>query len=171
MPLSSAEERRSLKANVLGSIPRGAANVARGQGGYGPVCKTGETGSIPVRASKTLQWLERRGTDLLNRHMLVRIQSGAPPIFFHGRVAQWMSADLLHRRMHVRIVSRSPTWRVNWAGAQRRLLSDRPAVPVRIVLSTLRQIPRAWRTGVRAWLPTKTCEFDSHCPHQKPTFV
>ena len=58
MPLSSAEERRSLKANVLGSIPRGAANVARGQGGYGPVCKTGETGSIPVRASKTLQWLE-----------------------------------------------------------------------------------------------------------------
>src|SRR5215831_1021590 len=25
---------------------------------------------------------------------------------------------------------------------------------------------RAWRTGVRAWLPTKTCEFDSHCPHQ-----
>jgi len=23
-------------------------------------------------------------------------------------------------------VSRSPTWRVNWAGAQRRLLSDRP---------------------------------------------
>ena len=25
--------------------------VARGQGGYGPVCKTGETGSTPVRAS------------------------------------------------------------------------------------------------------------------------
>src|ERR1700730_13802810 len=25
---------------------------------------------------------------------------------------------------------------------------------------------RAWRTGVRAWLPTKRCEFDSHCPHQ-----
>src|SRR6516162_3010481 len=25
---------------------------------------------------------------------------------------------------------------------------------------------RAWRTGVRAWLPTRTCEFDSHCPHQ-----
>jgi hypothetical protein len=46
---------------------------------------------------------------------------------FHGRVAQRMSADFLHRRMHVRIVSRSPTWRVNWAGAQRRLLSDRPA--------------------------------------------
>ena len=47
--------------------------------------------------------------------------------FLHGRVAQWMSADLLHRRMHVRIVSRSPNWIVNWAGAQRRLLSDRPA--------------------------------------------
>ena len=57
----------------------------------------------------------------------------------HGRVAQRMSADFLHRRMHVRIVSRSPTRRVNWAGAQRRLLSDRPAQPVRIVLSTLRQ--------------------------------
>src|SRR5215471_12349568 len=25
---------------------------------------------------------------------------------------------------------------------------------------------RAWRTGVRAWLPTKRCEFDPHCPHQ-----
>src|SRR6516165_6605104 len=109
MPLSSAEERRSLKANVLGSIPRGAANVARGQGGYGPVCKTGETGSIPVRASKTLQWLERRGTDLLNRHMPVRIQSGAPLIF-----SSTASADFLDRRMHVRIVSRSPTRRVNW---------------------------------------------------------
>lgn len=47
-------------------------------------------------------------------------------LLFHGRVAQRMSADFLHRRMHVRIVSRSPTWRVNWAGAQRRLLSDRP---------------------------------------------
>src|SRR5215470_16381227 len=22
---------------------------------------------------------------------------------------------------------------------------------------------RAWRTGVRAWLPTKRCEFDPHC--------
>ena len=48
-------------------------------------------------------------------------------LLFHGRVAQRMSADFLHRRMHVRIVSRSPTWRVNWAGAQRRPLSDRPA--------------------------------------------
>ena len=48
-------------------------------------------------------------------------------LFFHGRVAQRMSADFLHRRLHVRIVSRSPTRRVNWAGAQRRLLSDRPA--------------------------------------------
>ena len=47
--------------------------------------------------------------------------------FFHGRVAQRMSADLLHQRMHVQIVPRSPIWRVNWAGAQRRLLSDRPA--------------------------------------------
>jgi hypothetical protein len=87
-----------------------------------------------------LQWLERRGTDLLNRQMLVRIQPGAPLIeFFHGRVAQRMSADFLHRRMHVRFVPRSPIRRVNWAGAQRRLLSDRPAQPVRIVLSTLRQ--------------------------------
>src|SRR5205823_2962624 len=25
---------------------------------------------------------------------------------------------------------------------------------------------RAWRTGVRAWLPTKRCEFDPHCPYQ-----
>ena len=63
----------------------------------------------------------------------------SPTHFFHGRVAQWMSADLLHRRMHVRIVSGSPERRVNWAGAQRRLLSARPARPVRIVLSTLRQ--------------------------------
>src|SRR3954451_16490552 len=29
--------------------------VARGQGGYGPVCKTGETGSTPVRASILLR--------------------------------------------------------------------------------------------------------------------
>ena len=48
-------------------------------------------------------------------------------LLFHGRVAQRMSADFLHRRMHVRFVSRAPIWRVNWAGAQRRLLSDRPA--------------------------------------------
>jgi hypothetical protein len=55
-----------------------------------------------------LQWLERRGTDLLNRQTLVRIQPGAPFIqFFHGRVAQRMSADFLPRRMHVRFVSRS----------------------------------------------------------------
>jgi hypothetical protein len=95
-----------------------------------------------------LQWLERRGTDLLNRQMLVRIQSGAPLVqSFHGRVAQRMSADFLHRRMHVRLVSRSPIRRVNWAGAQRRLLSDRPAQPVRIVLSTLRQI----NAGMTYW--------------------
>src|SRR6516225_7708796 len=81
--LSSAEERRPLKANVLG---------------YGPVCKTGETGSIPVRASKTPQWLERRGTDLLNRQMLVRIQSGAPLIFSRMPRSSWMSADFLHRK-------------------------------------------------------------------------
>src|SRR5262245_41905256 len=68
-------------------------------------------------------------------------------LFFHGRVAQRMSADFLHRRMHVRIVSRSPTRRVNWAGAQRRLLSDRPDQPVRIVLSTLRQI----NAGMAYW--------------------
>src|SRR3984893_13456531 len=37
--------------------------------------------------------------------------------------------------------------RVNWAGAQRRLLSDRPAQPVRIVLSTLRQI----NAGMAYW--------------------
>ena len=84
----------------------------------------------------------------------------------HGRVAQRMSADFLHRRMHVRIVSRSPTWRVNWAGAQRRLLSDRPAQPGENRALNSPPNSRAWRTGVRAWLPTKTCEFDSHCPHQ-----
>ena len=151
-----------------------------------------------------LQWLERRGTDLLNRQMLVRIQSGAPLILgansartiaqdivvivvlllrwatggcaledqllFHGRVAQRMSADFLHRRMHVRIVSRSPTWRVNWAGAQRRLLSDRPARRRESCSQLSARSMRAWRIGVRAWLPTKRCEFDSHCPHQ-PTFV
>jgi hypothetical protein len=33
---------------------------------------------------------------------------------------------------------------------------------VTIVLSTLHQIMRAWRTGVRAWLPTKTCELSSN---------
>jgi hypothetical protein len=65
--------------------------------GQGALCKSAHAGSIPALVSK-LQWLERRGTDLLNRQMLVRIQSGAPL-----------------------------TWRVNWAGAQRRLLSDRPA--------------------------------------------
>src|SRR6516225_2222692 len=124
----------------------GAAKLTRCPSGQGALCKSADAGSIPALVSK-LQWLERRGTDLLNRHMLVRIQSGAPPIFFHGRVAQWMSADLLHRRMHVRIVSRSPNWRVNWAGAQRRLLSDRPAQPVRIVLSTLRQI----NAGMAYW--------------------
>src|ERR1700738_5338469 len=37
--------------------------------------------------------------------------------------------------------------RVNWAGAHRRLLSDRPAQPVRIVLSTLRQI----NAGMAYW--------------------
>src|SRR6516165_3142560 len=128
MPLSSAEERRSLKANVLGSTPRGAANVARGQGGYGPVCKTGQTGSIPVRASKTAPVARAE------RHRSSKsAHAGSNPVwsstdfFLHDRVAQWMSADFLHRRMHVRIVSRSPTWRVNWAGARRRLLSDRPA--------------------------------------------
>ena len=95
--------------------------------GQGALCKSAHAGSIPALVSM-LQWLERRGTDLLNRQMLVRIQPGAPRVqCFHGRAAQRMSADFLHRRMHVRIVSRSPIRRVNWAGAQRRLLSDRPA--------------------------------------------
>jgi hypothetical protein len=95
--------------------------------GQGALCKSADAGSIPALVSR-LQWLERKGTDLLNRQMLVRIQPGAPRVqCFHGRAAQRMSADFLHRRMHVRIVSRSPIWRVNWAGAQRRLLSDRPA--------------------------------------------
>ena len=39
------------------------------------------SGSIPALVSR-LQWLERKGTDLLNRQMLVRIQSGAPLISF-----------------------------------------------------------------------------------------
>ena len=95
--------------------------------GQGALCKSADAGSIPALVSR-LQWLERKGTDLLNRQMLVRIQPGAPRVqCFHGRAAQRMSADFLHRRMHVRIVSRSPIRRVNWAGAQRRLLSDRPA--------------------------------------------
>jgi hypothetical protein len=75
--------------------------------------KPGRRVRFPFAHPDMLQWLERRGTDLLNRHMLVRIRSGAPLISpFHGRVAQRMSADFLHRRMHVRIVSRSPTIRV-----------------------------------------------------------
>src|SRR5580704_8362220 len=45
--------------------------------GQGALCKSADAGSIPALVSK-LQWLERRGTDLLNRQMLVRIQSGAP---------------------------------------------------------------------------------------------
>jgi hypothetical protein len=95
--------------------------------GQGALCKSADAGSIPALVSR-LQWLERKGTDLLNRQMLVRIQPGAPRVqCFHGRAAQRMSADFLHRRMHVRFVSRSPIRRVNWAGAQRRLLSDRPA--------------------------------------------
>ena len=108
-------------------------HYARGQGGYGPVCKAGETGSIPVRASKAmLQWLERKGTDLLNRPMLVRIQSGAP---ITREASRWRrprsskderrfptSEDARSNRVAV-----SNSWRVNWAGAQRRLLSDWPA--------------------------------------------
>jgi hypothetical protein len=106
--------------------------------GQGALCKSAHAGSIPALVSK-LQWLEWRGTDLLNRQMLVRIQPGAPLIplagslqtasgsISPGRVAQRMSADFLHRRMHVRLVSRPPIWRVNWAGAQRRLLSDQAA--------------------------------------------
>ena len=37
--------------------------------------------------SPKLQWLERKGTDLLNRPMLVRIQSGAPLI--NAGMAYW----------------------------------------------------------------------------------
>ena len=71
--------------------------------GQGALCKSADAGSIPALVSR-LQWLERKGTDLLNRQMLVRIQPGAPRVqCFHGRVAQRMSADFLHRRMHVRI--------------------------------------------------------------------
>ena len=145
MPLSSAVERRSLKANVLGSIPRGAANAARGQGGYGPVCKTGETSSFPVRASKTLQWLERRGTDLLNRHMLVRIQSGAP--LFSGPRS---SKD--ERRSPTSEDARSNRVAVGKLESELGGCPASPAKrsagsPVRIVLSTLRQI----NAGMAYW--------------------
>src|SRR6516162_3579341 len=61
----------------------GAAKLTRCPSGQGALCKSANAGSIPALVS-TLQWLERRGTDLLNRHMLVRIQSGAPLFgFFH----------------------------------------------------------------------------------------
>src|SRR6516164_5328162 len=59
----------------------GAAKLTRCPSGQGALCKSADAGSIPALVS-TLQWLERRGTDLLNRHMLVRIQSGAPLFFW-----------------------------------------------------------------------------------------
>ena len=53
--------------------------MTRCPSGQGALCKSAEAGSIPALVFK-LQWLQRRGTDLLNRHMLVRIRPGAPLI-------------------------------------------------------------------------------------------
>ncbi len=83
----------------------------------------------------------------------------------HGPVAQRMSAEILTRRTRVQFLSGSPMRSVNRAGPgaacyavgafghESRNLGAPPSL-------------RAWRTGVRAWLPTRRCEFDSHCPHQ-----
>ena len=79
-------------------------HVARGQGGYGPVCKTGETGSTPVRASNWLQWLEWTGARFLLGSMRVRILLGAPI----ACVAQRMSARVLSGMTLVRLQSQAP---------------------------------------------------------------
>ena len=50
---------------------------------------------IPTSASKT-------------RTIIATGRCALEDQFFHGHVAQRMSADFLHRRMHVRLVSRSP---------------------------------------------------------------
>src|SRR3954451_9703833 len=57
--------------------------VARGQGGYGPVCKTGATGSPPVRASILLRAHTLRRTLILEgaKHDAFR------PCFATGRFA------------------------------------------------------------------------------------
>ncbi len=124
---SSAAERRSLKADVRGSSPRRAANIAWFR-----------SGSRAGLQNRTRGFDSRPGIQApvarAERHRSSKsAHAGSKPAWspthsvLCGRVAQRMSADFLHRRMHVRFVSRSPTWRVNWAGAQRRLLSDRPA--------------------------------------------
>src|SRR5215468_4986087 len=84
---------------VRSRIPCGQSDgLTRYPSGEGALCKSANAGSIPALVSK-LQWLERRGTDLLNRRC-------------------WFESSL---ELHF------TTRRVNWAGAQRRLLSDRPA--------------------------------------------
>ena len=67
--------------------------------GQGALCKSADAGSIPALVSK-LQWLERKGTDLLNRQMLVRIQSGAPLIRGANswRTLSWPLRDRLRNR-------------------------------------------------------------------------
>jgi hypothetical protein len=95
--------------------------TARGQGGYGPVCKTGETGSTPVRASNLLQWLEWIGARFLIGSTQVRILLGAPI----ACVAHRMSARVLSGMTLVRFQSQAPIGRANCGGPQRRLLSGR----------------------------------------------
>jgi hypothetical protein len=79
--ISSVGRAPSLKADVPWFKSATGCQSTRCPSGQGALCKSAHAGSIPALVSK-LQWLERRGTDLLNRQMLVRIQSGAPRIQF-----------------------------------------------------------------------------------------
>ena len=126
--LGSALQKRPRRFNSGSGLHAPVARAERHRSS-----KSGHAGSNPVWSSTLLGANSARtiAQDIVVIVvLLLRWATGGcaleDQLLFHGRVAQRMSADFLHRRMHVRIVSRSPTWRVNWAGAQRRLLSDRP---------------------------------------------
>ena len=96
-PLAQLVERRSLKADVRGSSPRRAANRPDAR-----VARE-RSAKAPTPVQFRLWSPSSSGS------------SGEAPIFKIGRC--WFESSLEHYF----------TRRVNWAGAQRRLLSDRPA--------------------------------------------
>ena len=79
MPVSSAGRAPLSESGCPRFKSATGCQPTRCPSGQGALCKSAHAGSIPALVSK-LQWLERRGTDLLNRQMLVRIQPGAPLI-------------------------------------------------------------------------------------------